>query len=97
MGALVGLLPCPLVYAFLFSALSAGSVPGAAGTMAVLGLASAPALLLVALAGAALSPLARRRAVRVAGAVVVVLGAVTVLRGAAPEVLHAVLGHAEAP
>jgi sulfite exporter TauE/SafE len=88
MGALVGLLPCPLVYAFLAAALATGSVLSAMGTMAILGLASMPALVLVALAGAAVSPLVRRRIVRVAGAVVVVLGVVTVVRGVAPDLLH---------
>jgi sulfite exporter TauE/SafE len=88
MGALVGLLPCPLVYAFLAAALAAGGLLEAMGTMATLGLASAPALVLVALVGAAVSPVARRRIVRVAGVVVVALGVVTAMRGLAPDVLH---------
>lgn len=88
MGSLTGLLPCPLVYAFLAAALSAGSLLGAMGTMALLGATSAPALLLVVLLGAVLSPRARGRLVRVAGVVVVLLGLVTVLRGLAPDLLH---------
>jgi sulfite exporter TauE/SafE len=93
MGALTGLLPCPLVYAFLSAALAAGTFLGAVGTMALLGLTSAPALALVALTGAVLSPLARARAIRVSGAVVVLLGLVTFVRGAFPEWLHAVHLH----
>jgi sulfite exporter TauE/SafE len=92
-GALTGLLPCPLVYAFLAAALAAGGVLPAMGTMAILGLATVPALALVAGVGAAASPSARRRFVRVAGAVVVVLGVVTVARGVAPDAFHAVFGH----
>ena len=92
MGSLAGLLPCPLVYAFLAAALAAGGLLEAMGTMAILGLSSAPALVLVAAAGAAVSPLTRRRIVRVSGVVVVALGVVTVLRGVAPAALHHVLG-----
>jgi sulfite exporter TauE/SafE len=91
MGALTGLLPCPLVYAFLAAALAAGTVLGAVGTMALLGLASAPALLLVCLFGGLLAPAARSRAVKAAGVVVILLGLVTALRGAFPGFLH--LGH----
>ncbi len=93
LGALAGLLPCPLVYAFLAAALSTGHVLRAAGTMAVLGAASAPALLAVGFVGASLSPIARVRLVRMGGVVVVLLGVVTLLRGLAPDWLHAVFGH----
>lgn len=96
-GALVGFLPCPLVYAFLAAALSTGAFLPALATMAILGLASMPALALVALLGSWASPLARRRFVRVSGAVVALAGVVTVVRGVAPDVLHAVFGHAMAP
>jgi sulfite exporter TauE/SafE len=90
MGALTGCLPCPLVYSFLAAALAAGGALPAMGVMAVLGLASMPALLLVALAGARVGPAVRRRFVAAAGVVVAVLGVVTVLRGVAPGALHAV-------
>ena len=95
-GALTGLLPCPLVYAFLAAALASGGVLAAMGTMAILGLASMPALVLVAAVGASVSAATRTRFIRVAGAVVVLLGLVTVIRGIAPEALHAVFGHAHA-
>jgi sulfite exporter TauE/SafE len=93
MGALTGLLPCPLVYAFLAAALAAGGVLAATTTMAVLGLASMPALAAVAAVGAVVSPLARRRIVRVSGVVVVLLGVVTFLRGVGLTALDGVLGH----
>lgn len=88
LGALTGLLPCPLVYGFLAYAIGTGSLLGAMGTMALLALASAPALLLVAGTGAVLAPHVRARFIRAAGAVVVVLGVITILRGAFPEWLH---------
>lgn len=88
MGSLTGFLPCPLVYAFLAFAAATGNIFPAMGTMAILGLASMPALVLVALTGASLSPVLRSRLIRVGGAVVVVLGLVTVLRGAFPELIH---------
>lgn len=95
MGALTGLLPCPLVYAFLAAALGAGSLLAAMGTMAILGLASMPALLLVVALGAILRPERRVKLVRAAGVVVVLLGVVTLLRGVWPDLLH--LGHDHAP
>lgn len=88
LGALTGLLPCPLVYAFLASALATGSLGQAMLVMAVLGLASMPALLLVVLLGAILRPQRRVALVRSAGVVVVLLGLVTVVRGVAPGWLH---------
>lgn len=96
MGALTGLLPCPLVYAFLLEALRTGSLLASVGTMAALGLASMPALALVVATGAVVSPLVRRRIVRVAGVVVAVLGVVTFLRGVAPDLVHRVLPHVHA-
>lgn len=88
MGMLTGFLPCPLVYAFLAFSLEQGSVLGAMGVMSVLGLASMPALLLVVLTGATFRPQLRARVIKVAGLVVLVLGVITILRGAFPELLH---------
>ena len=93
MGSLTGLLPCPLVYAFLAAALSTGGLMGAMSTMAILGLSTMPALLLVGLVGAGVSPLMRRRLIRVSGAVVVVLGIVTLLRGLDAPLLDRLFGH----
>jgi sulfite exporter TauE/SafE len=89
-GALTGLLPCPLVYGFLAYALGAGGVLPAMGVMAILGLASIPALAVVVLGFAAVPIEARRRATRLAGVLVVAVGVVTALRGLAPGALHAV-------
>jgi sulfite exporter TauE/SafE len=88
LGSLTGILPCPLVYAFLAAAAATGSVLGAMGTMALLALCSLPALALVATTGAALAPTFRVRFVRVAGVVVLLLGVVTVARGLAPDWFH---------
>ncbi len=96
-GALAGLLPCPLVYGFLAAALASGGLLPAMGTMALLGLSSLPALVLVGVVGGTVSPLARRRFIRVSGVVLVVLGVITLLRGLAPHVLHSIFGHADLP
>ena len=63
------------------------------GVMSILGATSMPALLLVGLLGASVSPQVRRRFVRVAGVGVVLLGVVTLLRGLGLDVLHAAFGH----
>jgi len=96
MGALTGCLPCPLVASFLFHGLATGSLFASMATMAVLGFTSAPALLLVVATGALVSPLLRRRLIKVAGVVVVVLGLVTLVRGLFPDALHAAFGHGPA-
>ena len=94
MGMLTGFLPCPLVYAFLAAAFEQGSLFRAMLVMAILGLASMPALLAVALGGAVLGPVVRRRVVRLAGVWIILLGLVTAIRGAFPEFLHGLFGHA---
>ncbi len=92
LGSLTGFLPCPLVYAFLAAGAATGSLLGAMGVMAILAFCSLPALALVAATGAAMRPAFRARFVRAAGAVVLVLGAVTVARGIAPDALHGWFG-----
>ncbi|MDJ0974917.1 MAG: sulfite exporter TauE/SafE family protein [Planctomycetota bacterium] len=87
-GALTGFLPCPLVYAFLAAGLYTGSLLGSMGVMSILGLTSMPALLLVVWTGSMVRPQTRARIIKVAGAVVLVLGVITVLRGLFPELLH---------
>jgi sulfite exporter TauE/SafE len=87
-GALTGLLPCPLVYAFLAEALRRASLLESMAVMAILGLGSMPALLLVVALGSRLGPVLRRRFVRVAGTAIVLLGLVTLVRGLFPEWLH---------
>jgi hypothetical protein len=100
-GVFNGFLPCPLVYAFLaHTAAVCLSDPGRAVatgalTMAAFGLGTFPALLLAAWLGRTLRPLAlrpqwRRRSVQLAGAFILLLGVVTILRGALPAGEHLV-------
>jgi hypothetical protein len=84
LGTMSGLLPCPLVYAFLAKGAASGSVAAALATMGALGLGTVPALALVAAGGRALSPLLRRRMVGISGALMVLLGMYTLWRGFAP-------------
>jgi sulfite exporter TauE/SafE len=83
LGALNGLLPCGLVYtALLLAATAGGPVPGAIG-MAVFGLATVPALLVIGLGAGALSARWRQRLLRIAGAFIVLVGIQLALRGLA--------------
>ena len=99
-GVFNGFLPCPLVYAFLAHTAAVclsdpkRAVATGALTMAAFGLGTFPALLLVASLSRALQPLWRRRGVQLAGAFIVLLGLVTVLRGTLPAgdpLVHAAL------
>jgi sulfite exporter TauE/SafE len=80
-GLLNGLLPCGLVYAYLALAGSTGSLPGGAATMALFGLGTVPALVLVGSGGAVLSLALRRRVFRAAAWCVVLTGVLSVARG----------------
>ncbi len=82
LGALNGLLPCGLVYGMLAVAAGAGSAAAGALTMAVFGLATVPALALTGWLGARLRPSQRVWMQRAAGALVVVMGLLTLARGA---------------
>ena len=82
LGALNGLLPCGLVYGMLAVAGSSGSAAGGALTMAVFGLATIPALAVTGALGAHLRPSRRLWLQRLAGALVVAMGLLTVARGA---------------
>ena len=83
LGALNGLLPCGLVYsALLLAAATGGPVAGAAG-MAVFGLATVPALMVVGLGARALGVRWRQALLRVAGVFIIVVGVQLVLRGLA--------------
>ncbi len=83
LGALNGLLPCGLVYsALLMTATAGGPGPGAVG-MALFGVGTLPALLVVGLGAGALGVRLRQTLVRVAGAFIVVVGLQLVLRGLA--------------
>ena len=92
LGAVNGLLPCGLVYGMLAVAAASGSAAAGALTMAVFGLATVPALALVGALGARLRPSRRLALQRLAGVLVVAMGALTVARGAnalaAPPEVH---------
>ena len=81
LGLLNGLLPCGLVYAILAKATVTGSALGGAVTMAIFGLATVPALLLVGLSPRLLRPEWRVRLNWLAGILVIVFGLFTISRG----------------
>jgi uncharacterized protein len=93
-GVFNGLLPCPLVYAFVAQAVAAGSVGKGLATMVAFGLGTFPAMLLVGLAGCSLTPAWRTRGVRVAGAVIFLFGLITVARGLLPALPMPLMGPA---
>ncbi len=82
LGALNGLLPCGLVYGMLGVAASTGGAVTGAATMAVFGVATVPALALTGMFSSRLRPESRVRMQRLAGALVVAMGLLTVVRGA---------------
>lgn len=82
-GLVVGLLPCGLSWS-AFALASTASPPAAALGLFLFGIATAPALLVVGLGGAGLPPRMRRAAIRGIGPLLVLLGAVTALRGGVP-------------
>ncbi|PAP75903.1 sulfite exporter TauE/SafE family protein [Rubrivirga marina] len=84
LGMVNGLLPCGLVYGMLAVAASSGSAGRGALTMAVFGLATIPALALVGVLGGRLRPARRLTLQRLAGVLVVAMGALTLVRGAHP-------------
>jgi hypothetical protein len=81
LGLLNGLLPCGLVYGMLAMAAATGSLVQGALTMGVFGLATIPALYLVALAGSLMRPVWRARFHLASGILVIVLGLITIARG----------------
>jgi uncharacterized protein len=91
-GVFNGFLPCPLVYAFIAQAVASGSVGKGLATMVAFGLGTFPAMLLVGLLGCGLTPTWRTRGVRLAGAVILLFGLVTVARGLFPTVPMPMMG-----
>lgn len=84
LGTLSGLLPCPLVYAFVAKAAASGSVLLSLANLGALGLGTVPVLVAVAASGHALSPLLRARMVRASGVFLLFLGLYTGWRGVFP-------------
>lgn len=81
LGALLGFLPCGLIYAMLGKAASSGSPIEGAIVMLAFGLGTVPALLLVAFFADMFSIALRDKLVRVSGALLALLGAITLYRG----------------
>jgi sulfite exporter TauE/SafE len=90
LGALWGWLPCGLVYSTLLWAASQGSPLDSAMLMLAFGIGTWPVLLATGLAAERLTALLRRRGVRVAGGLLVILFGVWTLPG--PH-RHWLMGH----
>jgi sulfite exporter TauE/SafE len=88
LGIVNGFLPCPLVYAFTAQAASTANVLTGLLTMVAFGLGTFPAMLLMGGIGRLLQPVWRRRGVRVAGSLILMLGLITIGRGLVPLVAH---------
>jgi sulfite exporter TauE/SafE len=83
-----GLLPCGLVYGFVTLAAATGDLLHGALVMGLFGLGTAPLMIATGWGGALLSGMARARLFKAAACCVVLMGAVTLVRG---------LGHLRAP
>ncbi|QXI32415.1 sulfite exporter TauE/SafE family protein [Pseudomonas promysalinigenes] len=90
LGALWGWLPCGLVYSTLLWAASQGSAGYSAALMLAFGLGTWPILLATGLAAQRVNALLRRRSVRVAGGLLVILFGLWTLPG--PH-QHWLMGH----
>lgn len=88
-GVFNGLLPCPLVYAFLAQAASTASALPGMLTMVAFGLGTFPAMFLLGGIGGTLGPFWRQRGVWLAGSFILLLGIMTLGRGLLPvSMLH---------
>ena len=86
LGVFSGLLPCPVVCAFLACAFLAwaattSSFLGGILIMVALGLGTVPVLLTVAVSGNSISPLLRSRLATASGIIMIILAGWTVYRG----------------
>ncbi|MGJ7552205.1 sulfite exporter TauE/SafE family protein [Pseudomonas alloputida] len=90
LGALWGWLPCGLVYSTLLWAASQGDASYSAALMLAFGLGTWPILLATGLAAERVNALLRRRSVRMAGGVLVILFGIWTLPG--PH-QHWLMGH----
>lgn len=93
LGLVCGFLPCPVVWGFLALALAGASVLNGLALLTAMGLGTVGALLLLGVAGKTILVKFRRFAPAIASAVLLVLGAVTILRGT--DAFHAAIGCAE--
>lgn len=92
-GVFNGFLPCPLVYAFVAQSAGAGAVLSGMLVMASFGLGTFPAMLMMGGIGRAFSPIWRQRGVWVAGAAILLLGLITLGRGAFPAAMSHAMAH----
>lgn len=83
-GVFNGLLPCPLVYAFLAQAASSAGALAGLLTMLAFGLGTFPAMFMMGGLGSAIGPPWRLHGVRLAGLFILLLGLVTLGRGVLP-------------
>jgi sulfite exporter TauE/SafE len=82
-GLLNGLLPCGLVYAYLALAASTGFFLTSGGVMALFGLGTLPALVLMGISGSLVGPSWRQRILRLAACCMILTGLMALYRGAA--------------
>lgn len=82
-GLVNGLLPCGLVYAYLALAASTGNLFQGAAVMALFGMGTLPALIVLGLLGTLLSHLWRQRLFRLAALCMILTGVLALWRGAA--------------
>jgi sulfite exporter TauE/SafE len=80
-GVATGFLPCGLVYSFLALAVASGGLESGLMQMAMFGLGTVPAMVLVGCGGKLLTIGMRQRVYRLAACFVIALGALTVWRG----------------
>jgi hypothetical protein len=83
-GSLNALLPCHLIYAFAALAAATASIGEGAATMLAFGLGTVPAMMAPGVVREWMPRAAGGRLVRLAGALVVVVGMLTVARGLGP-------------
>jgi hypothetical protein len=94
LGALWGWLPCGLVYSTLLWSASQGDAVDSALLMLAFGIGTWPVLLATGLAAERLTALLRKRGVRVAGGIMVILFGIWTLPGPHQQWL---MGHGSAP
>ncbi|MFB3890620.1 MAG: sulfite exporter TauE/SafE family protein [Phycisphaerae bacterium] len=93
LGLACGFLPCGIVWTALALSIKTSSVPAGMATMAALGVGTVWSLLVLGLTGGLARQALRRWATAVAGAILIIMGAATVLRGSG--LLGAALPHGQ--
>ena len=94
LGALMGFLPCGLVYAALMRAIGAATPIGGALTMFAFGAGTSVALIVVGLGASAATRSVARWGTTISAITVLVMGALLIVRGAATSsVLHCHMHH----